>query len=108
MHLTDISQEIYDICKRLNKASQEIFRLGREKSEFERDYRMSLSKELLRLRVEGMAATLIPDIARGNVSDALFKRDVSESTYQSAIQSMNVLKANLSALQSLLRNQQDV
>lgn len=44
-------------------------------SRSERAYRVELAKEMLRLRVDGMAATLVPDLARGNERIATLKHE---------------------------------
>jgi hypothetical protein len=54
----------------------------------EAEYRQELAKETLRLRVDGMAATLIPDLAKGNerVSSLRLHRDVQKGLLDSASQ----------------------
>ncbi|OSA65645.1 hypothetical protein B2H87_17540, partial [Clostridium botulinum] len=53
-------------------------------------------------------ATLIPDIARGNVAELKFKRDVAEVTYKSCKDMLQGLQAELSGYQSILRVQEDI
>jgi hypothetical protein len=65
-------------------------------------------KEMLILKTEGMSVTMIGDIARGRVADLLFERDFAEVQYKSAIEAMDALRANLSALQSLLKFHQEL
>lgn len=69
---------------------------------------MELAKELLRLKSEGMAVGILSDVARGNIADLLFKRDFSEIQYKSAIESMDVLKAQLTALQTIAKYQENL
>ncbi|MBB6672599.1 hypothetical protein [Cohnella nanjingensis] len=101
-----LSDEIRTVSTRLQKAADAMFKLGAEKAEAERVYRMRLSQEILTLKSEGMSATLIPDIARGNVSDLLFQRDATEVKFKAATEACAALKASLSALQSILRIQE--
>jgi len=108
MELQQITREIYDISKRLEKATTALYKLGIEKAETERLYRMRLSQEILSLRAEGMPAAMISDVARGNLSDLLFKRDAAEAKFKAAIESLEALKSQLSALQSILKYQEQV
>jgi|SRR5690625_237584 len=99
---------MYECSQRLNRASRALYKLAEEKAEAERVYRMELSKEIFRLRAEGSSVTLIPDTARGNVSDLKFDRDLADGKYRSALESLDALKSQLSALQSILRYQEEV
>ena len=107
MELLNITKEIMDTAHRLQNASKEIFFLGREKAETERAYRRALMMEIMRLKEDKMPATLINDVARGNVADLLFERDAAEVKFKAAMESMAALKSTLSALQSVLRIQED-
>lgn len=108
MELLQLNQEIYEISRRLGESSRAIFKLGNEKAEAERLYRMELAKELLRLKSEGMAVGLLGDVARGNIADMLFKRDFTEIQYKSALEAMDVLKSQLTALQTIIRYQENL
>lgn len=108
MELTILTQEIYDVSKRLERASKALYRLAEEKAESERIYRMRLTQEMLTLREQGMSVGLINDVARGNVSDLLFQRDAAEAKFKAALESLGALQSQLSALQSILKVQQEV
>lgn len=108
MELTDITKEMYEISKRLDKASRVLTKMAVERAETERIYRMKLAQEMLKLKDEGVSVTLIPDMARGNVSDLKFQRDLAEGKYKAAIESLEALKSQLSALQSILKYQEAV
>lgn len=102
-----ITKQIMETAKRLQNASHEIFYLGKEKAQSEKDYRLALMREILTLRSEGLPATIISDVARGKVADLLFARDAAEVKFKSAQESMSAMKATLSALQSVLRIQEE-
>nr|WP_150959325.1 hypothetical protein [Aneurinibacillus sp. XH2] len=108
MNLTDIAKEMYETSKRLDQASRVLYKMAKERAETERIYRMRLAQEMLSLKAEGMSVTLIPDIARGNVAELKFKRDVAEGQYKAAIESLEALKSRLSALQSIFRHQEAI
>lgn len=107
MELIAITQEIIETAHRLQRASKEIFHLGKEKAESERAYRRALMMEIMRLKADKLPATLISDVARGNVADLLFERDRAEVQFKAAMESMSALKSTLSALQSVLRVQDE-
>lgn len=102
-----ITEQIMETARRLQNASSEIFHLGKEKAQSEKEYRLALMREIMKLRADGMPATLINDVARGNVADLLFARDAAEVKFKSAQESMAALKSTLSALQSVLRIQEE-
>jgi hypothetical protein len=108
VELQQITKEMYDLTKRMDKASKEIFRLGNDKAETERIYRSELAKEIIRLRSEGVQATLIPDMARGKVSDLKFARDTALELHRSGLASLEVIRAQANVLQTISKYQSDV
>lgn len=107
MELMNITKEIMETAQRLRNASTEIFFIGKAKAESERAYRRALMMEIMKLKEAKIPATLISDVARGNVADLLFERDAAEVKFKAAMESMAALKSTLSALQSVLRIQED-
>lgn len=104
----NITRELYQGSKRLEEGSQEIFKLAKAAAETERDYRVALAKEKLKLREEGMPVGLIEDVARGNLADLRFNRDLAREKYIAGRDSMKAIAVQINALQSILRIQQDV
>lgn len=103
-----ISQEIHRVSQRLDNAPKAIHKAAKEFAEAERAYRKALSIEIMTLKADGLQATLIPDVARGNCSDLKYERDLAEGLYKSALESSKVLQTELSGLQSMLRVQEEV
>lgn len=108
MELTKVSQQIMETAHRLQNASKTVFTMGKEKAATERDYRIALMQEILKLKAEKMPATLIGEVARGRVADLLFLRDAAEVQFKSALASMDALKSSLSAYQSVLKYHEDL
>lgn len=108
MELQTISKMIIETAHRINEATKVIHKMAREKAETEYAYRMALSKEITRLKAEGMAISILYDVAKGNVADLLLERDLAEGRYKASIESMRALQSELSALQSLLRNMEEI
>ena len=108
MELIQVTDEIYAASQRLSKSADALFELGRERAETERDYRSKLAQEMMRLKAEGLQVTLIPDVARGNLADHLFKRDLAEVRFKAGIEAADAIKVQVSALQSVLKYQSEV
>lgn len=108
MELTEINQELFNISKRLDKASKNLYKLAKDKAESEFEYRKALMQEIVKLRDEGLPATLIADIARGKVADLKFKRDLAQDIFKSALSSLDAIKSQQTSLQSILKYQDNV
>lgn len=71
-------------------------------AEAERDYKILLRKECLKLRDDGMAIGLIDKICYGipSVADARFKRDVAETIYKANQEAINSIKLQMRLLEN--------
>ena len=98
----DLLLEIQEKVHLLDKAVNQFGKRGRAAAEAERNYRILFAKEILKLKSEGLPATLIPDIAKGNAADAKFERDAADVTYQSAKEAINALKIQIKVLDEQL------
>jgi hypothetical protein len=107
IELRDITKELLQVGRRLSRGADELFKLAKEKAEAERNYRQTLAAEILRLRQEGHPVTLVPDLARGNIAEAKFERDLAEAKYVAGREALDSLRQQASALQSILRYQED-
>lgn len=108
LELNDISREIYESGKRLEAGSKKLFGYAKAMAETEAAYRRELQITIVKLKSEGMAATLIPDVARGLTSEFKFKRDLAEAEYKSARDMLQAIQAQANGLQSILRIQKDI
>jgi hypothetical protein len=59
MDLMQIGSEIYTCAKRLEKAANELYKLGDAKASSEQVYRVKLSQEMLKLKSESMSIGMI-------------------------------------------------
>ena len=100
--MNDLLTEIRNKCELLDKAVNQFGKRGRAAAEAERNYRILYAQEMLKLKSEGLPATLIPDIAKGNTADAKFDRDAADVTYQSAKEAINALKIQIKVLDEQL------
>ena len=77
---------------------------GAKLAEAERDYKITLRQEALRLRAGDMPVTLINNIIYGidEVADKRFKRDVEQANYDANKEHINVTKLKLRILEAQL------
>lgn len=70
---------------------------GAQLADNEREYRVALACEELRLKEEGRPVSLIGDVARGvpRIAGLKCARDCSEALYRASLEAVNVLKLKL-------------
>ena len=104
----DLFNEIQDLITRLNTSVNMLKKYGNELAEAERDYKITLRQEALKLRTEkNMPVTLINQIIYGipDVADKRFKRDVAEAMYQTALENINSLKLQIRIIENQLQRE---
>ena len=103
----ELWQEIMDEQRLLDRAVRELKPRGQARAQAEHDYRVALSKRLLILRAEGNAVTHLADIAKGEleIAELRLQRDIAESLYQSALESINVQKLKIRILEGQLNRE---
>ncbi len=95
--MQDLQIELNNLRSDLNKAVTIIRERGKNRAIAERDYRVELAKEMLRLRAEGVPVTIISDLCRGNekIADLKLDRDIAETLYESNMQFIYKTKLNI-------------
>ena len=95
--MQDLQIELNKYRSDLNKAITIIRERGKNRAIAERDYRVELAKEILRLRAEGVPVTIISDLCRGNekIADLKLDRDIAETLYESNMQFIYKTKLNI-------------
>lgn len=99
----DLINDIETLILRLNNSVIKLKDYGRELAEAERDYKITLRVEALKLRQEkNMPVTLISQIIYGipEVADKRFKRDIAETMYNTAQENINSIKLQLRILEN--------
>lgn len=96
----DLIMDVQGLIQKLNTSIKMLRKTGTEFAEAERDYKILLSQESLRLKDDGMAVTLIDKAVYGikKVADARFRRDVASAIYDANKESINVLKLQIRIL----------
>ena len=96
--MQDLQIERAAIRKTLNECLLFYRNCGRSLAGAERDFRVSLRKEFLRLHIEdNVAWTACEGLAKGDkdVADLRFTRDIRKSDYQVTYEKILVLKSEL-------------
>ncbi len=105
----------YDLINSLQQKNMELsacikqLRIsGTEKAKAERDYKIKLREEALKLRAEkGMAVTLINQIVYGipEVAELRFKRDIADTVYQANLEAINSTKLQMRILENQIQRE---
>ena len=101
MNEYDLINELNDLSNKLTVSGRQLAKYGKEKAEAERDYKICLREEALKLRAtKGMPVTLIQQVVYGvpEVAEKRFNRDVAETMYETCKESINVLKLKIRIL----------
>ena len=96
----DLIMDIQSMTKKLNTAIMSLRKTGTEFAESERDYKILLRQEALKLRDGGMPVTLIDKTVYGipEVAEARMNRDIKQALYEANKESINVLKLQIRIL----------
>ena len=104
----DLFNMIQDLNKQLASAIRVMAKYGREFAETEKNYKIALRQEALKLRAEkSMPVTLIQQVVYGvqDVADKRFKRDVAEAMYNTAQENINSIKLQIRVLENQLNRE---
>ena len=107
----DLYLEIQKKITELNVSLKKLRETGTAYAEAERDYKITLRQEALKLRSEKeMAITLIQQVVYGvpEVADKRFKRDVAEVIYRANQEAINTIKLQIRVLESQLSREYGV
>lgn len=103
----DLLQELQSKTHQLETSIRLLRKNGTAYAEAERDYKILLRQECLKMRNEGMAIGMIDKTAYGvpAVAEARFKRDVAEATYKANQESINTLKLQLRLIDAQIQRE---
>ena len=101
----DLFNELQQKIKELNISIKKLRETGTEYAEAEKDYKIKLRQEALKLRAEkGMPVTLIQQVVYGvpEVAEKRFQRDVKEAIYQANQEAINSTKLQIRVIENQL------
>lgn len=100
----DLWLELQAKLKQLEQALATYRVNGIALAEAEKKYKEAISKEVLKLRDEGMAVTLIAQVIYGlpSISTLRFQRDCAEAVYKANEEAINVKKLEVRVIENQL------
>ena len=103
----DLYNELQSKTMELDVSIKHLRISGTEYAQAERDYKVLLRSECLRLRDGGMAIGMIDKTCYGipSVADARFKRDVAEAVYKANLEAINSIKLQMRLIESQLQRE---
>ena len=104
----DLYVELQKKINELNISIKKLRETGTDYAEAEREYKITLRNEALKLRAEkGMPVTLIQQVVYGvpEVAEKRFKRDVKEAVYKANMEAINVFKLQIRIIESQLQRE---
>ena len=103
----DLFNELESKIQELEVSIKSLRKTGSNYAEAERDYKILLRQEVLKLRDEGQAIGVISLICYGipSVAEARFKRDVAETIYKANLEAINSIKLQLRLLENQIQRE---
>ena len=103
----DLYEELQAKSKELQVSVKALRQSGTAAAEAERDYKILLSQESLKLKDGGMAVTLINLIIYGqpSVSTLRLQRDIAKTTYDANAEVINILKLQMRIIEAQLNRE---
>ena len=98
----DLMLELQNKINQLEVSLKELRNSGTKYATAERDYKILLRQECLKLRDEGMAIGMIDKTCYGipSVAEARFQRDVAETVYKANLEAINSIKLQLRLIEN--------
>lgn len=103
----DLMNELQQKIKELEISIKQLRTSGTNYAQAERDYKVLLRQEVLKLRGEGQAIGVITLTCYGipSVAKARFKRDTAEAIYKANLEAINSIKLQLRLLESQIQRE---
>lgn len=98
----DLLNELNQLTRELDVSIKMLRQTGTKYAEAERNYKVLLRQECLKLRDEGMAIGMIDKTCYGipSVADARLKRDICEATYKANQEAINSIKLRMRLIEN--------
>ncbi len=100
----DLYEKIQQKQNELDTSVRALRNTGNSKAETERDYKIALTQEALKMKDNKNPVTFISLIIHGvrHIAELRFKRDVADVIYQANLESINSIKLQLRILENQL------
>lgn len=103
----ELFQELQQKTAQLDYSVKQLRENGTAYAQAEKDYKVLLRQECLKLRDEGMAVGMIDKTCYGipSVAEARFRRDVAEAVYKANQEAINSIKLQMRLLESQINRE---
>lgn len=104
----DLVNDLIHLQEKLNASIKALANNGKALAQAEMEYKICLRQEALKLRTEkDMPVTLIQQVVYGikDVANKRFQRDVAQTMYNVALESINSTKLQIRILQSQIEKE---
>lgn len=103
----DLYNELQQKIKELEISIKQLRTSGTNYAQAERDYKVLLRVEALKLRDSGMAIGMIDKTCYGipEVAEARFKRDVAKTVYTANLEAINSIKLQMRLLENQIQRE---
>ena len=105
--MIDLYNELQIKIKELEVSIKQLRTSGTTYAQAEKDYKVLLRQECLKLRDSGMAIGMIDKTCYGipSVAEARFKRDVAEAVYKANLEAINSIKLQMRLIENQLQRE---
>ena len=99
--------ELQSKTQQLEMSIKQLRTNGTNYAQAEKDYKVLLRQECLKLRDDGMAIGMIDKTCYGipSVAEARFKRDVAEAVYKANLEAINSIKLQMRLIEAQLQRE---
>lgn len=103
----DLYNELQQKIRELEISIRQLRTSGTDYAEAERDYKILLRQEVLKLRDEGQAIGVITLTCYGipSVAEARFKRDTAEAIYKANLEAISTIKLQIRVLENQINRE---
>lgn len=103
----NLFEELQQKIKELEISVKQLRKSGTDYAQAERDYKILLRQECLKLRDEGMAIGMLDKTCYGipSVADARFNRDVKKTIYEANIEAIQSIKLQMRLIEGQLNRE---
>lgn len=90
---------LFDLKGQLPEAVKKMRQYGIDMAKADSDYRAAKATRIRELKAQGMPATLILDLAKGDCAKQQYERDMTEAIYDTQKEYINSLKIQIRVLE---------
>lgn len=103
----ELYAELQAKTQQLDRSIRQLRLSGTEYAQAEKEYKILLRQECLRLRDGGMPIGMIDKTCYGipTVAEARFKRDVADAVYKANLEAINSIKLQMRLLENQLQRE---